>query len=101
MSDDYIKRSDAIELIARHDDTDGTINVFSGRFVNGLISAVPPADVVEIVRCKDCRWWGYLDEKGSVRVCHAAKHEYKSKNWDIYIYRRHNGEFYCADGEKV
>ena len=55
MSDDYIKRADAIELIARHDDTDGTINVFSGRFVNGLISAVPPADVVEVVRCKDCK----------------------------------------------
>ena len=47
---DYIKREDAIEIIARHDDTDGTIKVFSGRFVNGLISAIPPADVRENVR---------------------------------------------------
>ena len=44
---DYIKREDAIEIIASHDDTDGTIKVFSGRFVNGLISAVPTADVFE------------------------------------------------------
>ena len=47
---DYIKREDAIEIIARHDDTDGTIKVFSGRFVNGLISAIPPADVRENVK---------------------------------------------------
>ena len=49
---DYIKREDAIEIIARHDDTDGTIKVFSGRFVNGLISSIPTADVRENVMGK-------------------------------------------------
>lgn len=57
---DYIKREDAIEIIARHDDTDGTIKVFSGRFVNGLISAIPPADVRENVRATKLvmTWFG-------------------------------------------
>ena len=55
---DYIKREDAIEIIARHDDTDGTIKVFSGRFVNGLISAIPPADVRENVKGQ---WLDYRD----------------------------------------
>lgn len=52
---DYIKREDAIEIIARHDETNGTVKVFSGRLVNGLLSAIPAADVVEVVRCKDCK----------------------------------------------
>ena len=65
------------------------------------INNQPTADVVEVVRCKDCKWWGYLDDKGPVRVCHAAKHGYKSRNWDIGIYRTYNEEFYCADGERA
>lgn len=56
---DYIKREDAIEIIARHDYTDGTINVFSGRFVNGLISAIPSADVRENVKGK---WILHIDD---------------------------------------
>lgn len=71
---DYIKREDAIEIIASHDETDGTIKVFSGRFVNGLISAIPPADVVEVVRCKDC-----------------------TRKYICY----HSAEYYCSDGERV
>ena len=92
MSDDYIKRADAIELIARHDDTDGTIKVFSGRFVNGLISAVPPADVVEVVRCKDC------------------KHNYRRTTWNHgardnpsckYTDYVRDNDFYCSYGERA
>lgn len=65
------------------------------------INNQPTADVVEVVRCKDCKWWGYLDDKGPVRVCHAAKHGYKSRNWDIGIYRTYTEDFYCADGERA
>ena len=69
--------------------------------VHDFVSSQPTVDVVEVVRCKDCKWWGYLDDKGPVRVCHAAKHGYKSKNWDIGIYRTYNEDFYCADGERA
>lgn len=95
--DDYIKRDDAIENIdelyfSDKDDHDRT---------REAIKRLSAADVVEVVRCKDCKWWGYLDDKGPVRVCHAAKHGYKSKNWDIGIYRTYNEDFYCADGERA
>ena len=87
---DYIKREDAIKAL-------------EGWKISGemILEIVPSADVVEVVRCKDCKWWGYLDDKGPVRVCHAAKHGYKSKNWDIGIYRTYNEDFYCADGERA
>ena len=54
----------------------------------------------ELIRCKDCKWWGYDDDDGAVRVCHAAKHVHMSSNWSIMIYRTHKGDFYCADAER-
>lgn len=56
--------------------------------------------VGELIRCKDCKWWGYDDDDGVVRVCHAAKHGHMSSNWSIMIYRTHKGDFYCADAER-
>ena len=80
---DYIKREDAIEIIARHDDTDGTIKVFSGRFVNGLISAIPTADVVEVVRCKDC------------------KHLYQDNECPLRLWFVHTENDFCSYGERA
>lgn len=31
--------------------------------------------------------------------CHAAKHGYYSRNWEIGIYRLYGPDFFCADGE--
>lgn len=54
----------------------------------------------EPIQCKNCKWWGYDDDNGAVRVCHAAKHGHMSSNWSIMIYRTHKGDFYCADAER-
>ena len=59
-----------------------------------------PTAQPEIIQCKDCKWWGYKDDTSLTRMCHAAKHEYLTKHWEIYIHRRHKGEFYCADAER-
>ena len=50
---DYIKRDDAIENIdelyfSDKDDHDRT---------REAIKRLSAADVVEVVRCKDCKWW--------------------------------------------
>ena len=58
-----------------------------------------PADLVEVVRCKDCRWWD-AKEDGYKGYCHAAKHGYYSRNWEIGIYRLYGPDFFCADGER-
>lgn len=54
----------------------------------------------ELVRCKDCKWWGYDDDDGVFRVCHAAKHNHVSEHWSMYICRTYEGDYYCADAER-
>lgn len=54
----------------------------------------------EVIRCKDCKWWGYDDDDEKVRVCHAAKHGHMSPNWSIMIYRTYKEDFYCAFAER-
>ena len=56
-------------------------------------------DIVEVVRCKDCRWWTKREES-NYGYCHAAKHGYYSRNWEISIYRTYSEDFFCADGER-
>ena len=54
--------------------------------------------VQELVRCKDCKWWDKREES-NYGYCHAAKHGYYSRNWEIGIYRLYGPDFFCADGE--
>lgn len=56
-------------------------------------------DAVPVVRCKDCKWWD-KSEDSPFGYCMAIKHGYFSKNWEIGIYRRYKGDFYCADAER-
>lgn len=65
-----------------------------------VIDEMPTIDAVEVVRCKDCRWFDKKTEHSSYGYCHAMKHDYFSKNWEISIYRTQKEDFYCADGEK-
>ena len=53
----------------------------------------------EVVRCQDCRWWDKKDG-ANYGYCHAAKHGYFSKHWEISIYRTYKPDFFCADGER-
>ena len=54
---------------------------------------------IEVVRCRDCKWWD-KDDNYSYGYCMAMKHGYISANWEIGIYRKYKGDFYCADGER-
>lgn len=64
-----------------------------------LIWNAPTADAISVVRCKDCRWWD-KSEDSPFGYCMAMKHGYMSANWEIGIYRKYKGDFYCADGER-
>ena len=66
--------------------------------LSGIIKDFPAADVAEVIRCKDCRWWDKRDDV--MGYCMAAKHGYWSKHWEITIYRTYDGDFYCADAER-
>ena len=60
----------------------------------------PTVDAVQIVRCRDCKWWDRKDDNSHYGYCHACKHGYHSEHWQIGIYRVYKEDFFCADGEK-
>lgn len=49
MADEYIRREDAIRLAEQ-----GQIQGFPWQFQ--MLVKLPPADVVPVVRCKDCKY---------------------------------------------
>lgn len=53
MSDEYIRKQDAID-VAREDGK--KIPTLAIRIMHD-IKAMPPADVVPVVRCRDCKHW--------------------------------------------
>ena len=64
--------------------TGGNLTEFE---VLGILSGQPIADVVEVVRCKDCRWWDNEDD------AERCTHEYCS------MWAKPNG--YCSYGERA
>lgn len=54
-----------------------------------------PKDYVQIVRCKDCKWWEVCDEEDGISygqcmnpLCVISNTVFLNENW------------YCADGER-
>ena len=68
-----------------------------GEEMNSIARLIP--DLVPVIRCKDCKWWDKVEDS-PYGYCMAMKHGYMSANWEIGIYRRYKGDFYCADAER-
>lgn len=81
-------RKDAIEAIASRDETDGTVKVFTGREVNEILSALPSADAVEVVRCKDCKYRRENCGMGDHRWCDVLKMTTMADDFCSYGKRR-------------
>lgn len=68
MSKEYIDREEAIKILEQYDLSSGsTLGCHSGA-IECAISAIemlPAADVVEVVRCRECKYWG--DEDGKLQ----------------------------------
>lgn len=75
----YINKEAAIKAIVEHP---SKIAVFTGKAIQA-IQELPTADVMEVVRCKDCIHYG---EVGDCEV-----HPYDD---------RFNVNYFCADGER-
>lgn len=78
--DDYIRRSDAIKAMREWGNREENIRL------------VPAADVVSVVRCKDCKH----------RILHKHYAECDLDTGDPYALGRNAEEddWFCADGEK-
>ena len=62
------------------------------------IRNLPTANVVEVVRCRDCRHWNDTDDgPDMVKACTKAADK---ENGTYYGFLDYTGEdFFCADGE--
>lgn len=84
---DYIKREDAIKTIEKI--IIGAMNIAltdeaKRKAAEALFADIPSADVVEVVRCKDCKH-KYIDENGTYQCPFGLT----------------GGEmFYCSYGER-
>ena len=69
MADDYIRREDAVDALAKTMPTPATpdgagefdheIHIADEAFADAIriIESLEPADVVPVVRCRDCKHW--------------------------------------------
>ena len=71
---DLIRIQDAIKAVANYlwhypNEQYKNLNVFEvgESLVKDALSIVPSADAVEVVRCKDCKW--YESDGGALMVC--------------------------------
>lgn len=71
------------------------LDIFGGEHAEAIKVAIEAlqADTVEVVRCKDCRWY----ENRYGEVCHNPRYGDGHANYSPpYV----DGEYFCKDGER-
>ena len=67
---DYISRDSVLDLTARKNSIWDKITDSSGRGLTEIVNSVSSADVVEVVRCRDCIYYISADtDVGTFRDC--------------------------------
>lgn len=83
LMSDYIKRTDALDIVADNNVTgEITLNRYD-KIIDGIYK-IPSADVVQVIRCKDCKH-SRNDELWHMRWCKGVTVK---------------DEHFCADGER-
>ena len=82
---EYIKKKDLVEFACRHVD---------GKLDANDIARFPTADVVEVVRCRDCKYFE-TDEEDELGECKCG-YIAVSYNGALYPHRTD----YCSYGER-
>ncbi len=87
---EYIERGTAINVALNGVDRwDGGCNANRNRIITEEMNAIPPADVVEVVRCKDCA-------NCSIGGENSVSHFYWCESWQ----RDTDAINYCSYGER-
>ena len=63
------------------------------------INNAPTVDAVEVVRCKDCKHSVWDEENEMWKCTESADYDEDAGEW-FGFYEYHNGDFFCADGER-
>lgn len=87
---DYIKREDAIKQIVKGEEMYGEEFATDTGRVKDFLNVLTSADVVEVVRCKDCKYYEWTSNRVP-----------EEQTWWCY---KHNTEMgnndYCSYGER-
>jgi hypothetical protein len=81
---EYISRETVLKELSKNNITK-RITLADGVSIYDTIHNLPTADVVEVVRCKDCKWW-YKETD-----CRNMSGLYRFVP---------NGNWFCASGER-
>lgn len=82
---DYIKREDALKIFSTSKEN------WKDYEAAACIAAIPAADAVEVVRCKDCKHWRQSSIEKSLGLCVFGRLNVRANAYDT---------FFCADGER-
>ena len=96
---DYISRKEAIDAFQKAT-SDGD-NVY---FCWYVLRGIPSADVVEVVRCKDCGFWNkktIRQNSNDVSWWNEALCERHSRYGNEHYEAWTDADWYCADGERA
>ena len=91
-------RTEAIKILSHRHGLPITWTMQDG-FVESVDTAIEALNLQGVIHCKDCRWWEKNEYCSSYGYCHAIKHSYYSRHWEINIHRTYEEDFYCADAE--
>ena len=94
MTKEYIEREAALDAITHNtliDPTESDIVALTLAVAQKNIRKVPAADVVEVVRCRDCQH--YIDGK-----CYVSNRK-RIFTYDVNIHHRKADDF-CSYGER-
>jgi len=97
MNEEYIRKQAVLERLRPFDHKHADLEHGDEHFINGVETAIeviedtPAADVAEVVRCKNCKWFRkWKDEKNSY---------YCAKD-NIAILGNLKPNFYCGYGKR-
>lgn len=90
MADEYIRRSDALKGVELFQCGWAEIEAVQTDYIERL----PAADVVPVVRCKDCKYGDYDSKPDGAMVCLRTKDGFWRKETDFCSYgeRKDNDE---------
>ena len=89
MSNKYILRSGAIDVIKRNSGTLYTREAeFLFRKVISLLKNAPAADVTPIVRCKDCKYVNFTEHRDYLRCTKHCAFSFRPNDFCSYGERR-------------
>lgn len=92
--------------MSRYIDADAIVTKLNSKIINsttafinnvliGLVNNAPTADVVEVVRCKDCKYWDTRDSKGIQGICLCGEKDFYYGS-EFYPF----ADDYCSYGER-